>query len=172
MEVILIAALTADGFIARETSQVSTAWTSKADRLWFAKTTKEIGVMVMGWNTFQTIGKPLPNRQNIVFSMEPEVSARQFQFPNLEFTNKDPKQLLAELEGRGYEQVAICGGSTIYTLFMKAKLVNRMLLTVEPVVFGAGLKLFNQSLHEFRLDLVNSQKLGEEGTILLEYNIR
>lgn len=171
MEVILIAAMTADGLIAQAKDQISTAWTSKADRTWFAKTTKEIGVMVMGWNTFQTIGKPLSGRLNVVYSLDPERSQKEFNFPNLEFTNKEPAIILQELENRGYKSVAICGGATIYTMFMKAKLVNRLFLSIEPVMFGQGIRLFNEVLDGVKLELVEYKKLGDENTILLEYKV-
>ena len=46
-----------------------------------------------------------------------------------------------------------------------------MFLTIEPVFFGQGIKLFNQSLDDINLELIESKTLGEEGTILLEYNL-
>jgi len=171
MEVILIAAITADGFIAQSQDQVSTIWTSKADRAWFAQKTREIGVVVMGKNTYKTIGRPLPGRHNIVYTSNPDIKNRDPQMENLEFTNLDPTNLIKDLELRGYTQVAICGGASIYTLFMQAKLITKMFLTIEPVFFGQGIKLFNQSLDDINLELIESKTLGEEGTILLEYNL-
>jgi len=171
MDVILIAALTADGLIAQSKDQVSTAWTSKADRAWFAQTTREIGVVIMGWNTFLTMGKPLADRLNVVYSLDPASSRQQYNYPNLEFTDKEPLILLQDLGNRGYKQMAICGGATIYTMFMRAKLVNRLFLSIEPVIFGEGIRLLNESLDGIKLKLVEYKKLGDENTILLEYKV-
>jgi len=125
----------------------------------------------MGWNTFLTIGKPLPGRLNIVYTPEPEAAAKQYKFSNLEFTDEKPDQLIKDLESRGHKEVAICGGATIYTMFMQAKLVSRIYLTIEPVIFGQGIRLFNQAIPEVKLELMKTDKLGEEGTVLLEYKV-
>ncbi|HEX9722557.1 MAG TPA: dihydrofolate reductase family protein [Candidatus Paceibacterota bacterium] len=67
MKVFLIAAMSADGFIARNSSHLA-SWTSKEDKQFFIEKTKEAGVVVMGLNTYKTIGRPLPGRLNIVYS--------------------------------------------------------------------------------------------------------
>ena len=74
------------------------------------------------------------------------------------------------MEERGYKEVAICGGSTTYTMFMEAGLVDKLYITIEPVVFGAGMTLFNKKF-EKALKLESMKKLGE-ATILLEYNVK
>jgi len=164
MNVFIIAAISADGLIAEGSDQKSTVWTSQADKKFFSERTKKAGVVVMGRKTFETIGKPLPGRLNIIYSREPGQDAK-----DLRFTNKSPKQLIKELGKEGYKEVAICGGASIYTMFMKAGVVNKIYLTVESVVFGRGVRLFNQEI-EAKLRLEKVKKLSEE-TVLLEYSI-
>ena len=82
---------------------------------------------------------------------------------------QDPAVLVQELSERGYDQVAICGGSTIYAMFMRAGVVNTLYLTMEPVLFGQGMNLFNQEVDK-RLTLVSTTKL-EDNTLLLEYGV-
>ena len=159
----IIAALTADGFIARDAGQISTDWTSKEDKKFFSERTKQAGVVVFGYNTYKTIGKPLRNRLNIVYSNKEE------KINGVEITQKEPKDLLRELAARGFKEVAICGGSTIYTMFMEAGVVDKLYLTLEPVLFGSGMTLFNKKFDK-KLKLISISKL-EEGTILLEYNV-
>lgn len=162
MTTFIIAALTADGLIARNLKAPSTDWTSKEDKAFFTKRTKQAGVVVMGQNTYETIGKPLKDRLNIVYS-------RDKQYEGVEVTQKDPKELIGELEKRGYKEVAVCGGSTIYTMFMEAGVIDKLYLTVTSIIFGSGITLFNKEL-DYKLDLVSVEKLGPQ-TILLEYNI-
>jgi dihydrofolate reductase len=162
----IIAALSADGCIARDSSAPSTVWTGKADKKRFVEISKRAGVVVMGQNTWKTFGgKALKDRLNIVYSPEklPDMPE------GVETTTKSPSELLAELESRGFKEVAICGGEKIYTMFMKTGLVNKLYLTIEPVIFGNGVRLFKESL-DFKLQLIDSTKT-EEGALLLEYNV-
>lgn len=161
MQTFIIAALTADGFIARNSHHLAD-WTSKEDKRFFVEMTKRAGVMVMGQNTYETIGKPLPGRLNIVYSREKT-------YPGVEVTQAEPAALLKDLEQRGYKEVAICGGSAIYTMFMEAGVVDTLYLTVEPVLFGQGITLFNKEIDK-KLTLMKVEKLGEQ-SVLLEYTI-
>ena len=166
MNCFIIAVLSADGYIARDSSAPSTAWTGKADKKRFVEITKRAGVVVMGQNTWKTFGgRALKDRLNIVYSPEPIPDLP----PGVEITAKSPADLLAELEKRGFKEVAICGGSQIYTMFMKSGLVNKLYLTVEPVIFGDGIRLFKESL-DYKLKLENSTQT-EDGALLLEYAV-
>lgn len=160
--VFIIAALTADGFIGKNNSHFAD-WTSKEDKAFFVEMSKKAGVVVMGLNTFNTIKKPLKDRVNIVYSEE------EIHCEGVETTSKEPKKLLEELYERGFKEVVIAGGSQIYTLFMEAGLVNALYLTVEPLVFGSGISLFNKQI-EKKLELKNIQKIGEQ-TLMLEYMV-
>ncbi|MFH1246586.1 MAG: dihydrofolate reductase family protein [Candidatus Liptonbacteria bacterium] len=166
IHVFMIAAVTADGFIAKSPSQVSTEWTSKEDKQFFVERTKEAGVVVMGARTFVTIGKNLPGRHIIVYS---DTAMEQ---DGIEVTRKDPKELVADLEKRGYKEVAICGGSTIYSLFMAAGVVQTAYLTVHPIMFGGGIPLFSKILTPAKeLKLTQSKQLSPD-VLLLEYQIK
>lgn len=174
-EVTLIAAMSSDGFIAREKSEISTHWTSREDAQWFAQKTKAIGLCVMGRTTFQTIGRPLPDRSTIILTSQPSLfETTQIppldqipgKLPSLVTTNLEPLALLTELEARGYEQVAICGGASVYTQFIKAGLVTKLYLTIEPVIFGQGVRLFTEPLSA-KLTLIATHKLSDQ-TIVQE----
>jgi dihydrofolate reductase len=162
MKVFIIAAMTADGFIARDERHSSFGWNSKEDKKRFIELTKRAGVVVMGSNTFATFPGLLRERVNIVYS-------RNKKFEGAEVTQKSPQELLRELEGRGFKEVAVCGGSKIYTLFMKAGVVDRLFLTIEPIAFGKGIGLFNEEL-QYHLNLVSASQ-GENGSLLLEYKV-
>ena len=173
----LIAAISLDGFIAQQLNQPSTAWTCQEDKKFFHKKTKQAGTIVLGKTTFETIGFPLPNRLNIVYtSSSAETLAKKYNFStsqasadNFRTTALQPAALVEQLAKEGKKQLAVCGGSSIYTQFMQAGLVNKLFLTVEPVVFGQGIKLFNQPINQ-KLLLVSSKKLNQQGSLLLEYD--
>lgn len=166
MNCFLIAALTIDGFIARHPGHISTSWTSADDKKWFGQRTKQAGVVIMGAKTFATIGRALPGRLTVVYTRQAQTSSD----PNVRFTNLSPAELLQQLEDENYSEVAICGGSSIYSMFMKLGLITKLYLTIEPVVFGAGVHLFSQDLEKVKLQLVQSSQLSDQ-TLLLEYDV-
>jgi dihydrofolate reductase len=80
-------------------------WHLPEDFTWFKKMTTG-NIVVMGRKTFESIGKPLPNRETIV------LSASGFSYPGVRTV-----QSLEEIHpGREEREVFICGGAQIYTL--------------------------------------------------------
>lgn len=173
MHCFLIAALTTDGFIGRDSTHKSTRWTSKEDAAWFNQRSREAGVVVMGRATYETIGKPMLDRVTVVYSRSGEgklvENQTQLEKNQVYYTQLKPKDLLNKLEEFGFSEAAISGGSSIYTLFMQAKVIETMYLTVEPVLFGDGIKLFNQEL-DLELNLVSQKQLSPQ-TLLFEYKL-
>lgn len=159
----IIAAQSLDGFISPLEHTNSMSWTSGADKDFFKKRTKEAGVIVMGRTTFETIGKALPERKMIVYTSKP------LEIEGVETTQLAPKELLYKLEKEGYTEVAICGGSSIYSLFLESGLVSKLYITLEPVLFGNGIPLFT-SVYQTRLELLSTTPLSQN-TLLLEYQI-
>jgi dihydrofolate reductase len=78
-------------------------WHLPEDFKWFKKMTTG-NVIVMGRKTFESIGKPLPNRETVV------LSRGQFQYPGVR-TISDLSQIDPAKDAR---EVFICGGAQIY----------------------------------------------------------
>lgn len=165
MRVILIAALSLDGFIAQRPDQVSTEWTTSSDKRLFSRVTKQVGVIAMGSKTFDTIGHALPGRHMVVYT-----KGHRDSIEGVEFTQKDPAQLVAEMEAAGAKGLAVCGGAQIYDLFMQAGLINEVYVSIQPVVFGQGVALFNQA-HPAKLSLVDTQTNAEDGSLIAHYRV-
>lgn len=167
MEVILLMASTVDGKISRNSSQV-VDWTGKADKKYYVELTKKAGVMIMGSKTYDTIGKPLPGRLNVVMTRD---KSRQSDQDNLIFTDLSPAKILEDLDRKGYTSVALVGGATINTLFILDNLITQVHLTLVPRLFGSGLSLFAPPLELDRdLSLESTKDLGD-GHILLIYHV-
>jgi len=166
MNVFIIAAITADGFIGRDSAHYSVGWTSREDSKMYARKTKESGVMVMGSRTFATMGRALPGRKSVVYTSQPETLAG---LENVEATSESPADLLRRLADEGYSSVAICGGSSIYRQFLSSGHVDEVYLTVEPVFFGKGLSLFDEAV-DATLHLVETKQLSQD-TVQLRYTV-
>ena len=72
MIISLIAALAADRVIGMENAM---PWHLPADLAWFKRNTLNKPV-IMGRKTFESIGRPLPGRLNIVISSQPGTDER------------------------------------------------------------------------------------------------
>lgn len=170
MEVFLIAATTADGYIGRYSNDKSTNWTSKEDKQFYISKIKEADVIVMGSTSFDTFDRYPKDSNWVIYDFDP--TSRINPAPDrikFKATKAGPQELLEEFKQLGYQQVAICGGKSIYTLFMTAGLVDRLYLTVEPVIFGSGIPLFDKSA-ESQLELEKIHQLSKQ-TIVLQYKV-
>lgn len=162
MKVFIVAALSADGFISHDTDEMAD-WTSKEDKKLFVELTKRAGVLVMGGATYRTIGRPLPGRKNIVYTRRPIDG-------DVEVTQEAPQALVRRLAQEGYDELAVCGGRSIYEMFLAAGVVDELYLTIEPVLFGSGIKLCELAV-DMPLKLLDSRLLNEN-SMLLHYEIR
>ena len=166
MKVILLMALTVDGKIAKDSNHFPD-WTGKADKRLFVEITKRAGVFIIGSKTFDTIGKPLPNRLNVVLTRN---KSRVSTWDNLIFIDAPPGDLLADLEKRGYSEVVLGGGSTINNIFARENLIDEIDVTVSPKIFGEGISLFSAPI-EMELELMHLEKL-DENVVYLKYAVR
>lgn len=168
MEVFAIAAVSANGRISEKDGQVSLDWTSKEDLKFFVQKTKDAGVLIMGRKTFETIGKPLAGRLNVV--MTRSAAEQQAIEGKLEWTSQAPEVILENLKTRGYKKVAIAGGGEIYSMFLRAGLVTDLYLTIEPVLFGEGTP-FATGFGRINLELVDTKMMGAQA-VLLHYKVK
>lgn len=168
-EVFLIAAITADGFIARNSNEFAN-WTSPADKKRFVTLTREAKVMIMGSTTFNTFIAPLPGRLHVVYSHFENYEKK---WPNhlIETTQLPPRELIESLKKRGFNKIAICGGSSIYSQFLESGLIDKIYLTIEPLMFGDGIKLFNKQLHKSFILQTQSVETVQHGTVFINYNV-
>ena len=163
MKVTMIMAMTVDGMIARHPNHFPD-WTGKEDKRMFKALTTESGVIIMGSRTYATIGRPLPNRLNVVMTRKPD---RYEGKENLLFTSDPPRTILEKLSAKGYSKASLTGGATISSLFANERLIDEMVVTVLPMVFGQGLSLFKEPMDE-TLELIGHREL-EPGVLVLHY---
>ena len=155
-----------DGVTAKNSNHSPMAWSSPEDKKLYRELTKEAGVIIMGQKTFLTIGQPLPNRLNIVLTETPGVD----QPGILEYKSGDLRKILSDLEARGFSRAMICGGTFVNSAFLKEGLIDEIQLTIEPKLFGSGMRLFDQVDANVELELVEMKKLNEN-TINVLYRV-
>ncbi|MFA6321935.1 MAG: dihydrofolate reductase family protein [Candidatus Buchananbacteria bacterium] len=170
MKIILMMAMTVDGIIAKN-SQQNADWTSKADKKAFIAETKKHGAIIMGDTTFEAMGgKPLPGRLNLILSLNPEKYSQKSQPGLLEFAKGTPQEIISQLENKGFETAILGGGARTNAMFLKAGVVDEVLITVEPKIFGTGLNFTEGEDLNLNLELLESQELGDNA-VQLRYRI-
>lgn len=112
MKIAIIVATDEQGLIGRENDL---PWRLSADLQYFRKVTMGKPI-VMGRNTHESIGRPLPGRQNIVVTSQPDYQAEGCEVVN----SIDAALALC----RDVEEVMIMGGASLYrqTLALADKL--------------------------------------------------
>jgi len=169
MKIVIVMAQTIDGKIGKD-SEHEASWTSKADKKAFVAETKKHGALIMGSSTFDTIGRPLPGRLNLILTSKPEKYKDKVQEGLLEFTSGTPEEIVAMLEKRGFESAALGGGAKTNSAFLRAGVVDEILLTIEPLVFGSGINFTEGEELDLKLELIEQTKLDDD-TIQLRYKI-
>ena len=158
-------AMTLDGKIAKNDHHFPD-WTGSADKQFFVKITKKAGAIIMGSKTFDAIGKPLPERKNIVLTRD---RSRRSVGTDLIFTDQSPESILNNLGKMGYTEVVLAGGSIVNSLFARANLIDEIIITIAPRVFGTGISFFVDEM-DLQLELVAVKTLGRDH-VLLHYRV-
>lgn len=173
MKIILLAVTSVDGFITRKNDPDIYKWTSVEDQALFFKKIEKAKLIFMGSKTYEyakRLIKHKKGRTRIVFTKTPE-KYKSEEIPGiLEFTSITPKKIVSRFERLGVAEALVVGGGQINALFMRVNLISELHVTIEPVVFGAGTKLFSNNC-EAKMTLLSSKKLNSSGTLFLKYRI-
>ena len=163
--IIAIAAVTLDGRIAAHEKHFSD-WTSAEDKDVMRKLLDGSDVVLVGHNTYKTAIQPLSKRSCIVLtSSVTEVKKESDLVTYINPQYSDLKKILSE-----YAIVACLGGTQTYTYLLEHGMLDEIYLTIEPIIFGTGLPLF-QTKHSVqqRWNLISMKSLNEHGSMLLHY---
>ena len=146
-EIILIAAVTIDGFIARHSSEITT-WTK--DLPLFNKQTMGFPV-IMGSNTYKTLINELEGREVIVVHRD-----------------DNPKDILESISSK---KCFVAGGGKTYSRFYP--FLTDLFITPHPYVFGSGISLFSDAIKESQLIFKKLVEVSKKNGILqYQYKIQ
>ncbi|MFA7300990.1 MAG: dihydrofolate reductase family protein [Candidatus Shapirobacteria bacterium] len=148
-------------------------WTSKEDKSYFLKLKESSTVLIMGRKTYDSVKSNIVLTQNtlrVVVTNNPNKFLDSCVLNQLEFTDNAPKDIIRNLESRGHKKALLVGGSQIYTIFLKEKLVDKMILTVEPKMFGEGHNLICDNFG-INLQLTKIEQINKQGTLLCFYDV-
>ena len=166
-----------DGFIARKDNDVS--WIETPDTYDKGVTLTDeqittflegIDCYVMGAKTYEhalALGGPYGNKPVIVITRRPLKSAR----VNVSFYKGDLEKLVTERLKPTYKNIWVVGGAAIAKDFLRARLVDEIIVTVKSILLGEGLLFFDSIGVEQPLHLKDVTAY-ENGMVELWYEVR
>ena len=174
MRVTLIAAQSVDGFITQH-DEPGTAFTSPADQRHFGRALQAFDCGILGGETYRVAREVIRSRRSrerprVVMTRNPDAFAADAESGVLEFTTDAPAEVLRRLAMDGHRACALLGGAQIHALFLQARLVDELWLTLEPRLFGAGTPLVGIPV-EVSLHLLSAERLEAGDSLLVKYRV-
>jgi dihydrofolate reductase len=158
-----------DGFIARPDGGLD--WLpAVSEEHGFTELMATVDAMVVGRGTFETVlgftGWPYQQTPVIVLSSRPLDLSALRDHP-VEQMSGEPAEIVARLEARGVKHIYVDGGITIQR-FLRAGLIQRLIVTRVPVLIGQGIPLFGTLDADVRLRHVRTRDFPS-GLVQTEY---
>lgn len=167
MTVTLFIATSLDGYIAGPDDDLSWLFTD-AD-YGFSNFYSDVDTLIMGRGTYDVIrgfGEwPYPGKKTVVVSRKdsPEVST-----PDTTAASGDLPALIEGLREQGSKNVWLVGGGELVRSFLEQELIDRMTVSMHPVLLGTGIPLFPGGFRRTMLEL-ESVVPFESGLVQLNY---
>ncbi|KKU83400.1 hypothetical protein A2973_04535 [Candidatus Gottesmanbacteria bacterium RIFCSPLOWO2_01_FULL_49_10] len=170
MKTILYMAMTVNGKIAGIDND--TSWTSKEDWAGFLGMCKKVGNAIIGRKTYEMVkkeGTQLGDILTVVLTREATLLAKRS--THTIFTDKQPRDVLAMLQEKGYREALVCGGGILNSAFLKEGLIDEMYIDIEPLILGRGIPLFADGDFAPHLTLLEVKTLSNSQTVQLHYKV-
>jgi dihydrofolate reductase len=159
-----------DGFIARPNGNLDFLPVGGGEPHGYTEFMAGIDALVIGRKTFETVLAfptwPYGDKRVIVLSSRP-IDFSTVRGGIVEQMAGAPAEIVAKLAARGVQHVYVDGGVTIQK-FLRAGLVQRLIITRVPVLIGEGIPLFGALPADVRLRHVTTQHYPS-GLVQTEY---
>jgi dihydrofolate reductase len=166
-------ASTVDGFIGHEDGSVNgflDQGQHVTDYLELLKT--QFDVVLMGRKTYEFgiqfgVTNPYPWMKQFVFSRTMKESPD----ANVTLVSENIVELVRELKNGSGKDIYLCGGADLATMLFDEKLIDEVVLKLNPLLFGSGIPLLSRTSSPIDLELTGS-KVYENGVLLLNYRVK
>jgi dihydrofolate reductase len=172
-KITLVMVSSLNGKITLDSSPDIYQWTSLEDSHLFFDFVKKSDMVIMGSLTYQSIRSKINLTSKyfrLIITKHPKDYQKDFVAGKVEFTSNSPQQIFDQFKSK-YSNILLVGGGEINSLFLKAKLVDELHLTIEPLIFGSGKNLVAESNLNINCTLLKVEKINKKGTLHLVYKI-
>ena len=166
-------ATTLDGFIAHQDHTID-GFVAEGEHVtdYLESLRHDYDIVLMGRRTYEFgfqfgVTNPYPWMKQYVLSRTMEGSPD----PNVLLVSQNIVDFVRELkEGTG-KDIYLCGGAVLAGTLIADRLVDEIIVKLNPVVFGSGLSLFSGAISQIDLELIGSKVYGN-GVVLLRYRVK
>lgn len=161
-----------DGFIARRNGAFDFLPTGGGEPHGYDEFFASIDALVIGRHTFETVLAfetwPYGGKRVVVLSSRP-VDLSAIVGGRVEQMTGPPADIVSALAATGARHLYVDGGITIQR-FLRAGLIDRLIITRVPVLIGEGIALFGELPSDVRLDHIATQAYPS-GLVKSEYRV-
>ena len=163
-------AMSLDGYIAGPNGEYD--WITMDPDIDFAGMLTQFDTFLIGRKTFEAMVrmgndvKSMPGIQNIVLSR----TLRASDYPHVT-VRVDAERVVTELRAKPGKDIAIFGGGLLFRSLLAAGLVDRVEVSLIPILLGGGVPLLPPPAGRAILKLRKQRLYEKTGTIGLEYDI-
>jgi dihydrofolate reductase len=161
-----------DGFIARANGDLDFLPPGGGEPHGYDEFIASVDAIVIGRKTFETVLTlgpwPYGKKRVVVLSSHP-VDLSAAAGADVEHMAGSPAQIVAQLAATGAHHLYVDGGITVQQ-FLRAGLIQRLIITRVPVLIGAGIPLFGTLPHDVQLRHVGTRQYPS-GLVSSEYHV-
>jgi dihydrofolate reductase len=172
MKISVFIGMSVDGFIARRNGQFDFLPEGGGEPHGYVEFMATVDTLVIGRNTFEVVLAfpewPYGDKRVVVLSSKP-VDLSKVRGGRVEQMGGAPREIAAKLEASGARHVYVDGGVTVQG-FLRAGLVQRLIITRVPVLIGEGIPLFGALGRDVRLSTVATKQYAS-GLVQTEYEV-
>lgn len=172
MTVSVFVGTSVDGFIARRNGSFDFLPVGGGEPHGYDEFMASVDALVIGRNTFEVVRAmpawPYGQKRVVVLSSRP-VDLSDVHDAVVEHMSGSPEEIVAKLAASGAKHVYVDGGITIQA-FLRAGLVQRIIITRVPVLIGEGIPLFGSLERDIPLEHVSTQQYAS-GMVKSEYRV-
>jgi dihydrofolate reductase len=164
MKTVLLMTMSANGYIARPNDEAP--WSREE----FERCTayaKQAGNIIVGRRTYELMQEDGDFDSSILTV----VVSRDIREPhgNVVYVSS-PQHAIAYVHAQGHATAVLGGGASIASGALIHRLVDEVILDIEPLMFAKGIRLTDEAIPEVRLDHLKTEQFGD--TVRLHYRVR
>jgi dihydrofolate reductase len=172
MTVSVFVGTSVDGFIARNNGSFDFLPADGGEPHGYEEFMASVDALVIGRNTFEVVRAmatwPYEQKRVVVLSSH-AVDFSDVRDGVVEHMAGSPEEIVTKLDASGAKHLYVDGGITIQR-FLRAGLVDRLIITRVPVLIGEGIPLFGPVPRDVRLEHVSTQTF-RSGMVKSEYRV-
>jgi dihydrofolate reductase len=169
-KLIVYIAMSLDGYIAKPNEDLSflSLVQLEGEDYGYEKFSKTIDTVIMGRKTYDWVMKQVPvfphaDKETYIISRMAKPG-----MGTIQYYSGSIKDLVSRLKRKSGKNIFVDGGAEIVNLLLHDLLIDEWIISVIPILLGAGVRLFKDGRPEQKLSLVQTMQF-KTGLVQLHY---